>query len=249
MRPQFKLSKVGEFGISIEGLGCDSGQYLTNDILSKEKYKRTDSVTINILYASNSKGEESYIKHSIRVHEGDCSDVDSFILEKDGLYKIVHIILPTKAWAEAYIDSEGHAIDKIAKIYYYDENKIFLTEDTLNDSVEVTIQDLVDELAGATNTIKRTDKHTFLAAYLQACHFNLIKKALTLLGDSCKNCDTSDYKLATTNRDIVWMFVNAIKYSLELKNLYQAQMYLEKFWRCNTFCESVNINSTDCGCC
>ena len=255
MEPVFKISKIGEFGILIEGLSCDSDQYQNpGAVISRDLYKWEESVTINILFSVNSKGEETFEDYLILEHLNECSDRSTFELSKDGLYKVVHIILPTKAWAEAYLDSEGHEGNKKDKVIYYDNGNLCITEGLIEDKVDFSITELYEELAGYGNTIKRVDKQTFIASYLQSCLNSLIQKALNLLGDACGQCETSEYKIVTTNRDIVWMFVNAVKYSLELKQLYRAQKLIEQFWRCNTFCKPYYNNNNkyktnDCGCC
>jgi hypothetical protein len=53
---------------------------------------------------------------------------------------------------------------------------------------------------------------------------------------------------------MLWMFINVIKYSLELGKLYEAQRFLydaqrflEKFNRCNIICDN-NLKTFDNGC-
>ena len=64
----FKISKLGEFGLLIEGLESDSGQYLSEDNVSvtHRAYRWDHSVTINTISTLNAEGVESFEKYTSR---------------------------------------------------------------------------------------------------------------------------------------------------------------------------------------
>ena len=243
MNTDFKISKRGKYGILVEGLEQDAGYYI-DSILSNEGFSWEDSITLNVLFSETSKGERTYVSHDVVEHCTACSDQSIFELKQDGLYRVYHKILPIKSWVDNYIASNEVVIKDF---YYYEDDKFYYrTKDT--EPVEIGILELPKPVAS--NTIWASRKQTFITPYLNDCFNQLVKHVLSLLGDSCNNCETNEYKLVSTNRDIVWMFMNVIKYSLELRQLYEAQRYLEKFWKCNTFCSqnklNGNINSNGC---
>ena len=91
--------------------------------------------------------------------------------------------------------------------------------------------------------------------YLNKCFNTLLKNLLQdipKLGDNCGKCLTPEIITKQQERDLVWMVINVIKYSLEVGQLYEAQRFLEKFNRCNNICSRNNLkllNTVDnCGC-
>ena len=58
-----------------------------------------------------------------------------------------------------------------------------------------------------------------------------------------------DFKSLIFKRDLLWTAINAIKYSIELKQLYEAQRMLEETIFCGQLCNNITIKSTaNCGC-
>ena len=122
MESVFKISKLGEFGLLIEGLESELKQYLTEDdpLISDRNYRWEHSVTINTLATVNSEGLESFKQYYVVDHEDCCNDRLEVQLDKDGLYRIAHIILPTRTWMDAFI-AAGESLTLYDKIYFYDE--------------------------------------------------------------------------------------------------------------------------------
>jgi hypothetical protein len=82
--------------------------------------------------------------------------------------------------------------------------------------------------------------------YTNKCFSILVKDILKDL-PSCNNASLSK---KVNDRDLVWMFINVIKYCLDTGQLYEAQRFLEKLNKCNTIC-SDKLNNTvqnGCGC-
>lgn len=252
MESLFKISKLGEFGLLIEGLESDLAQYLTEDdpLISDRSYRWEHSVTINTLATVNAEGLESFKQYYVVDHEDCCSDRLEVRLDKDGLYRIAHIILPTRTWIDAFI-AAGESLNLYNKIYFYDEGKFYIWG--INGATEIEFAGIYNELAGFGNTIIRSDKNTFAMYYLNNCFNTVVKdllKNLPKTDGSCGKCSTSEYEKKVANRDILWMFINVIKYSLETeKKLYEAQRFLEKVNKCNGICGNpLNTTYNGCGC-
>ena len=115
----FKISKLGEFGLLVEGLEADGGQYLSEDnvSVSHRAYRWDHSITINTLSLLNSEGTEDFQSYTVVDHLECCSDRQEIQLTKDGLYRISHIILPTKTWID-YAIQIGETFSLYNDIYY-----------------------------------------------------------------------------------------------------------------------------------
>lgn len=260
MQSIFKISKRGKFGLLIEGLESDNSEYLLDlDVnLSHRSYTWEHSVTVNTLATLNASGDETFVSYHIVEHSEEecCDDRLEVQLKKDGLYRIAHIILPTKDWIQHSLDSY-EAFNQYEKVYYYDKGKFYLlniTETIIDGEIiseEIDFETIYEEFPSDENTIIRSDKNTFVMYYLNNCFNNLLK---TILNDFTKDhcVKTQEYNKRLIDRDIMWMFINVIKYSLESgdSKLYEAQRYLEKFNRCNIICDNnlKPTNNNGCGC-
>ncbi len=252
MESIFKISRLGEFGLLIEGLESDAGQYLSLDnvSISHRAYRWDHSVTINKIYYVNAEGTETPRGYHVVNHEECCTDRLEIQLDKDGLYRVAHIILPTKVWIDYAIEI-GEIFNLYNKVYFYDNGKFYLWGPTTN--TEVSIDIIAAEYPADTNTIIRSDKNTFAMYYLNSCFNTLLKdllKDVPKVGNNCEICSDDSFDKKVKNRDLMWMFINIIKYSLDMGKLYEAQRFLEKFWRCNNFCGNTNLKtiSNNCGC-
>lgn len=257
----FKITKSGVYGILVEGLEKDNGEYLdetTDVIVSTRNYAFSHSVTINALTSIKADGTETFVSSDIVEHVVDCIDNSEFVFTIDGLYKVSHIILPTQVWL-AYVKSkDATALQAYNLIYYYNttDGKYYKYIDDTHIS-EVTLTEILAINAVApvlitdkTSTIIRTDKNTFSTCFLTDCFNNVCKNLLTTLPTTCKN-KVDDLQSLIFTRDLLWMSINVIKYCLDLQQLYEAQRYLEGVTYCNTcpdYLSKTNSNSTGCGC-
>lgn len=248
----FKISKLGEFGLLVEGLESDAGQYLSEDnvSVSHRAYRWDHSITINTLSLLNSEGTEDFQSYTVVDHLECCSDRQEIQLTKDGLYRISHIILPTRTWID-YATQIGETFTLYNAIYYYDSGKIYLWDGV--EGTEVAFADFYRTAPSELNTIIRSDKNTFAMYYLNKCFSLLIKdmlKEVPKVGSDCQKCTSQDLSQKIKDRDLIWMFINVIKYSLETGQLYEAQRFLEKLNKCNSICGNNNIKTTynNCGC-
>lgn len=243
MEATFKISKLGEFGLLVEGLESDAGQYLAEDnvTISHRAYRWDHSITINTISYLNSEGLETFKEYKFVNHEVCCADRSELQLDKDGLYRIAHIIIPTKAWIDFAVGL-GENFNLYNKVYFYDNGKIYLWNG--NSSTEVPFSEFYNEAPSELNTIIRSDKNTFAMYYLNKCFSTLVKDILKDL-PAC-NSTTLDKKV--NDRDLIWMFINVIKYCLDTAQLYEAQRFLEKLNKCNTICTDIKPSSNGCGC-
>lgn len=244
----FKLVKRGEFGLLVEGLESDSNQYLQEDDvrISHRAYRWSDSATVNFLIYVNSEGLEEIKKYAVEDHEVCCLDQHTFELDKDGLYKVARFIIPTREWVEAYLDSDPvnilydkiHYINESGKLCYWEDNKFY---------EDFEISSLLDIEITSRTTILRGDKNTFAIYHLNKCFNTLVKDLLYKLRGT-GNCSNSEIEALQMDRDIVWMFLNAIKYALELGRLFEAQRLLEQLNTCNTICTNTKPTKRKNGC-
>lgn len=268
MTAEFKISKAGNYGINVEGLEADSKQYLDENapvLISDRSYAYTHTATLNVLTSLDSHGNETFDTYSINLHEqqleieGDTylipPDIQEFIFNKDGLYKISHIIIPTEIWLNYVLERDQISLEVYTHVYYYNttNNKFYRY---LNEvSKEVTLLEVLEANylpsilpEDQHTTIIRSDKNTFIMYFLNECFSKLSKELLLSLPDNC-NRNSDSYKQSIFNRDLLWMGINVIKYSLERGQYFEAQRIFEQLIRCNNLCDTSIINpSYGCGC-
>jgi hypothetical protein len=80
--------------------------------------------------------------------------------------------------------------------------------------------------------------------YLNKCFSTLVKDILKDL----PTCNSTTLDKKVNDRDLIWMFINVIKYCLNTAQLYEAQRFLEKLNKCNTICTDIKPSSNGCGC-
>ena len=239
MKPNFVICKTDNCSITITGLEKDDLQYV--NYIDYREYRYEDCVTINIIIPVDSKQDEGEYIYSINLHD---SEIDATTMEfpKDGLYRIVHLIIPTRQWLDEYTIElpnytyiyEGGKILKIIQSGLDVENR---TEE------EVTLQEVIN-VNGITN-IYYDDKYTFSICRLKECYYNFCRDYFAKL---CVNkCD----KLDNYNRDIIWIGLNTIKYLLDLDKYYEAQGILEQLTGCTGLCKpnlKIRNNGNGCRC-
>lgn len=245
MEAQFKLSRKGEFGLIVEGLEKELGEYLpsSSEEIEHRAYTWEHSTTINFLLTVNSENETTFVDHHISEHKNSNIDISEFTVTHDGLHIVSHSIIPTREWIDHVIGSGGN-FDTYAKVFYYDLGKVF----EYKTSEEVDIRDFYVFQNSEYNTIVEVDKNTFVTFYLDKCFTLLIKNLLKCVHGNV-SCPNPDILSKERERDLIWMFINAIKYHVELGQLYEAQRLLEKLHKCNTICKRAsNSKNQGCGC-
>ena len=257
MNSLFKISRSGTYNINITGLEMDNSEYLEEsaDIsVSTRNYAYSQTITINTLSYLNSIGTETFEDFGINTHSLQ-SDLQDFLLSRDGLYKVSHIILPTQVWLQHVINKSPQALDAYNLIYYYNtlDRKFYLYAS--NSSTEISLADIlfapyIDAIlpTDKVSTVIRLDQNTFITYYIDDCFGKLSKDLLISLPFNC-NIDSESYKQKIFNRDLLWMGINVIKYSVEVSQYYEAQRILEELYKCGNLCDTLTINATyGCGC-
>ena len=92
------------------------------------------------------------------MHNVDCIDECDIITEKDGLYSIYHILLPTKEWLEYVLSTSPESLDMYSSVYYYDEAASSIMEYINGITKSVNIEEIleINDLADVPITEKTT---------------------------------------------------------------------------------------------
>ena len=232
MNPIFKICKNSPCGISITGLEQDDKQY--SNVLAIDKYRYEDCVTINIMIPLNSAQEEGTYTYSIDLHD---NEIDETTMEfpKDGLYKIIHLIIPTQKWLDEY------NLEFPEFVYIFDSGNIYKI--LKGQKIEVDIQEILN--LNAKSTVYFDSQYTFCTCRLQECFYKFCREYFAKL------CSNKCIKENISERDILWMGINTIKYLLDLGKYYEAQGVLESLTGCAGLCkQTINVkgNGYGCGC-
>lgn len=247
MELYFKTCKYDTCGISITGLEKENQQYSVDS--TKDTYSYEDSVSLNVLVPVNKQGEDElpYDQYQIVEHTGE--DKSIFTFPKDGLFKIVHAIIPTKAWYNEFGGTVSH------NMYYYyrnpdqKEGKFYKQANGIIE--EVTIQEVisVDWNSGSESTkctIYKGVQYTFNICNTEQCLYSFSQDFLNKM---CSNdCDSNT---DVRNRDLVFMSVHILKYLIDLGRYFEAQELVEKLHSCTGVCKQIHkkiSNGGGCGC-
>lgn len=258
MEALFKISKINIYNLLVEGLEKDNSEYIdpvTGTPTAVRSYLYTDSITLNTLTSITSGGEETLIDSQVIDHTKYQVDSTEFVVKKDGLYGVSHIILPSQIWLDYIKNTDASVLNMYSIVYYYNTvtNKFYKDINGVSTEVqlsEILSADYTEPAVGEKGTtIIRADKNTFVMTYLNGCFNSICKSLLTSLP---KSCNRNSLSSQIFNRDILWMAINVIKYCLDTSQLYEAQRYLEEVTRCSNWCDgsfNINlINSSGCGC-
>ena len=180
-------------------------------------------------------------------------DIDVITLEKDGLKKVDHIIIPTYEWLDYIRDMDESSLDAYTNgIYFLGQGDVFYKY-LFGTIQEVTLQEIL-EINQNNTTLIKTELHTFEMCHLEECFFKLCMYLLNNMPctDPCFTDKMKGFAGDILNRDIIWMAINAIKYCIEQQQFFRAQKILEQIETCWGICKDTNnINSTQykgCGC-
>lgn len=247
MESVFKICKLADCGISVVGLEQDSGYYLQQEQVSTRNYTWEQTVTLNILLNIDSKEEETLAAYEVVPH----TDIDSldFELNKDGLYKVRHIIVPTQEWYEFVSERDQLAFDEYSIVYFFN-----LEDEKFYKKVRSVVQEVsIDEILEANlenTTLVESTNYGFEMCHLKECFFKLCKYLLENL--PCECTTAKDFKQDILNRDIIWMAINTIMYLVQKQQYYKAQDIIERIETCWGICGSldkqISGGGTGCGC-
>lgn len=244
--------------ITVTGKELDNNSYSQELSIGVGSFRYIDTVTINVLYKVNSDNEETLKSMQISQHlqeteNGEIHNVPDktqFKLDEDGLYRLVHIILPTREWFDLVSEEFGVNNIPYEYIYVYDNLKVYkYTEDGL---IQVPFSDVFDreseEILSEESTISLLCNETFTICNTKRCYTKIATK---LLNKYCPlDCNLDAFKDLIYKRDLLWMVINVVTYLLELGSFLEAQRIIEQFTRCNNFCkeELKGKGGVSCGC-
>lgn len=238
MEAVFKICSKGTCGIEITGLERDGNQYKAedNNIQSIRTYKYTESITLNVIMSVSYDGTQTIEAIEPVTHVLEGIDNVIFNYNKDGIHKIVHIILPTQKLL--------NDVSLYTNFIYYDEANDLIK---MNNE-EITVEQLLEIEPADDNTIIRADKQTFCICYLNECYYRICKDLLTKFCGKCINKLQKDQQ-EVYNRDIVWMTISVIKYLIEFGQYNEAQRILEAITQCGNICGNLKSkDNNSCGC-
>ena len=247
MNSIFKICNAKDCTISVVGLEQDSSQYLDERQVSIQNYTWEDTVTLNVVIKVNSKEEETLEQYEIVPHTD--IDQDEYVLDKDGLYKVLHIIIPTQEWIEFVTERDGAHFEEYSLVYFFNTADEKFYKIVLGQIEEASLTEILEANLTDSTAIKE-ERYTFNLCHLKECFFKLCKYLLENLPCECIN--TEDFKQAILNRDIIWMALNTIQYLLQKEQYFKAQDILEQIDTCWGICgkldKKVNLGGYDCGC-
>ena len=245
---------------------CD-GQLIITDTsdYSNIPFAYEDAVTVNVLVLEK-KDNPSLTAITFNTHDVSKLDEIHLQLGEDGLYNLIHIIVPTYDW---YIrNKQLGTLSKYKQIFISDgKNLLKITDNGLEqfDPVE-----LVAHYDIYRTTIYGCQDFFFSTCFLWKCYINLCQMILnynnpykssefskkTLM--DLVNCGEVDEELKDLiyRRNFVWATINVINYLVEDKKLEEAEEILEEIQSCRGLCYDVNTTvdskttkrSSTCGC-
>lgn len=239
---KFKLSTQGCNVLKITSLELEQDSYLDKFNSTEPYFTYEDTITINVLSQVDSQENEKIVDISFAEHNIDIPEQTIVEFPSDGLFKVTHIVMPTKQWLDKY----NRAQDKFSytDVYFYNQGKFYKSGQI---EEEVTIQEIMDLdycVGEYVYTVSQGEQYTFNTNQLQECFYNYAKGYFsTLCSDGC-NINETDIR----NRDTIWMAINVIKYLLNTGKYFEAQKIIEKFNKCSGLCKPKIKGGNSCGC-
>lgn len=250
MNSEFKICKSGNCGVTITGLELDNGSYLDESsvLTSFRTYKYSESITMNALSSINLEEVETLVKYENKDHSLFPIDDSTFIMPKDGLYALFHLIIPTKTWLDNVLAKNPDDLKMYDTIIYFDvtDETYYKYIDSITKEV-VTVSELLNLTDITKSTVVLGVKNTFNLCYLNECFYKINKMILDTLPKKCKtDISVEDFSF---KRDILWMAINTIKYAIETQQLFEALRILENVNNCHSICDSLRTYKyNSCGC-
>ena len=249
----FKLIKTNK-GVIVQGLEFDDYQYTTNFVKYYQSYLFEDTITYNILYkvdvvsVKDETTEETiqaqeFVEHyQIENHtDSHCHDTSQFEFQKDGLHKVVHIIVPTDEWVAKYVRTFGkdQLFDIYNTVYFSDGEAIYKYT---REGYEAVDAEEVTSINTEGTTICRSELFTFCTDRLEYCYYKL---ASALLDELCPldECDDGD-STAWYTLQLIQIERYVIKFLLEQNRYLEAEEILRNLSGCSGPCYNILNNSS-----
>lgn len=192
-----------------------------------------DTVSITVLKRNTTKGNEVLKAY---IHDHSIPKVsNTFDIEHDGWYDVFHLIIP-----------KGKPKTKDV-VYFYDGE---LMEGNNKSSTPICVTDIIELEDIGSKALSFCKESVFILYNLWQCYFNYCKRILesecTKRSRCGSDCNTEEFK----NMHLIWIFLNTIRYCVELGDMHKAQKLLEDITLgCNTLCSNeIFSKEYDCGC-
>lgn len=238
---------------------CDGVLTITDKSLYEESlyfrdFSYEDTVTINIITSEHSEDPElvgiTYTTHDLMLDEASVS------IEKDGLYNVTHIIVPSLQWYNTQKELKFNNLSKYKLLIISDGKNLYQVIDDKFIPYQET--ELLSNINLEDSTIHKKQKLVFLTCFLWKCYINLALEAFRELiknnqGNKVFKCGQED-ELIVFKRDIVWSTIKVIEYLTEDCKFEEAQKILNRIMVCNGFCfsnspEDIALRKAiGCGC-
>lgn len=211
---------------------------------AKGRFKRSDTVTIDMLILNKTQGQE------IQTPKFSMSSSDSISttipVKFDGWFSVCRVVLPSKDWFDKEVKKEtGSALGLYDVVYYSDGSGIYKYVD--GESKAETLETIINRNTEGT-TISIIYKNYVSICFLKKCYLSLCQQIFNSRGFSkCWNKNQIDSDLVF-RRDLVWMAINVIKYRVEFNQLAEAQRIIEQIGGCNGLCKSEFRQTPNHGC-
>lgn len=225
----------------------DMQETFNGDIMVKElpdysnviPFDECVSITVLIKETTMSRQIEKAFIHDHRI-----TDVmNRFFIKTDGRYIILHAVVPTKGWLDKQSEED---LKKFKTIIIYNNGELFLNSNGQLIQVEL---DILEDESLEESSIQVMKKDVFVLFNLWQCYLNYCKKLFE--GECSKDTKCTDCKdELTENRNLLWIFLNAIQYYMKLGEPAKAQELLENISAgCNTLCSNEMFSKEyNCGC-
>lgn len=212
--------------IFVKELAYEQGFY--KEIIPFEK-----SVSITVL-KRNTTAKSEIVKAYIHNHKV-TEVINKFKVKYDGWYDIIHFIVPLIGSSE---DLHNQYCSDGTQLFKYNNGQ----------PIGVPIEAALADNSLSLSTTAITQKSTFVLFNLWQCYLNYCKRMLEaecLKNTPCIECNDEGSK----NRNLIWIFLNAIQYYVRFGNLQAAQELLENISGCNSLCSNEMFSELyDCRC-
>ena len=209
--------------------------------LSSPKFTQSASITVLTRHTSTSSDIVKAFVHDHHITEVS----NKFPVQYDGWYEVTHLVIPNENWLiEA---EEKGALDNFTNIYICKDHQVYQFSNSQLALIDIT--EVLESESLADSNIWVTKKNVFVLFNLWQCYLNYCKKMLESECSQDTQCSDCNNEF-TKNRDLIWIFLNAIQYLVKFGEMPKAQELLENITGgCNTLCSSeMFMKQYDCGC-
>lgn len=251
MTPIVKTCNTNNCEIVITDLTQDSDEYISEDTPQEDleayysinKFKYTETYTVNIFQKNTSEESMEIIDTIITCHGNDLDEVH-YNLTPDGYYVIYHLIIPSLDWYLEESSKEESIIKSDMGIYVTDGSKIYKQTDGVLTEVNSY---LIAQVNTEDTTLSRITLEEFSICHLFDCYLSLCKQIFNNISYRCLSKDNIEDLIF--KRDFIWMTINVLKYYVETNQFFEAQRLLTEINYCGGICNEPTMQKkSGCGC-